>query len=100
MALAIKNGRSSVRIQARPAKINEQPDGNGSMQQDRRNRIKILSRRFEEGEDYHAEKEYGEVSEQDGKRMAHEQVEKTSAGGRLPVLFAGHDGERADVSAA
>ena len=32
--------------------------------------------------------------------MTREQYRQTSAGGRLPVLFAGHDGERADVSAA
>jgi len=70
------------------------------MQQDSGNRIKILSRRFEEGENYHSEKKHGEVAEEDRKRMAHQQIKKTLTGGSLPELFTGHDGKRTDVGAA
>ena len=70
------------------------------MQQNGWNRIKILSRGIKEGKNHHSEKKHGNVTEQDGEWMAHEQIENTPTGGSLPVLFAGHDGKRADVGTA
>src|SRR5215469_15137480 len=80
--------------------MNGQPYRNPPMQQKCRNRIDILSRRFEERKDHHPKNEYGDITEQYGERMAHGQIKQPFTGGSLPVLFARHDWKRTDVSAA
>jgi len=83
-----------------PAKMNGQPDGGADMEQEGWNGINMLSWRFEEWQNHHSKNKHGEVPEQDGERMAHEQVKETIPGGSPLILFTGHDGKRTDVGAA
>jgi hypothetical protein len=70
------------------------------MQQEGGNGIHILSRGIEEGQNDHSKEEHGDIAEQNGERVAHEQIEQPFGEKSFPVLVAGHNGKRADVGAA
>ena len=62
------------------------------MQQQRQQAIIVFARGIEERVDDHPEMKHEKVTEQDGQRMAHEQVLEADAGGGFLILFLGHDG--------
>jgi hypothetical protein len=83
-----------------PVEANRHHHRQHNVDQQRQQAIVMFARRLDEGIDDHAEEKDGNVTEQDGQRMAHEQISETVAPGRILKLFLGHDRIGTDIGTA
>src|SRR5258708_6760884 len=82
-----------------PAKKIRQRDSKACMQNERDQAVEMFPGFAEKRPEAHTENEHGHIPEQNGQRMADEQIRQLRSLGRLQIMLLGHDRKRADMGA-